>query len=298
MSRIPHVELHVPAHVDLTPVARVFPWVPFLRADRPRPGSFDGSTWRSEGFDFWAFDRALDEIAMQVGTLAISVARDAATIIRELLTRAQRILPRSAGASATPWFRRVLELHRARHDLDKPRIRADFDHAIDTWQWTLRLDPAPAGDVQLAALCHDIDRLESELDAGLEHLAPDYQVFKNAHAEEAARRARVLFDAAGVPPSVAASAVSLIARHERPTGDLAVQAVNDADALSFFSFNSFGYLRSYGSELTERKTICSFDRMSPLARRELPALRLPATVRAQLATGGVISTTQRNPICT
>lgn len=298
MTRMTHVEVHVPPHVDLSPVTRVFPWVPLLRTDTARAGAIDGARWRDESFDFWAFDRSVDEISAHGRPLAISATRDAAAVIREVLTRAQRVLPRTAGASATTWFRRVLVLHRALHDLDKPLVRADFDHAIDTWQWTLRLDSAPVGEVQLAALCHDIERLEMEADARIEQYAADFQGCMDVHTEVGARRARELFDMAGVPAGIAAGAEALIARHERPNGDPALQAVSDADALSFFSLNSVGYVRHFGAELTARKIIYSFDRMSPLARRELPALRLPTTVRAQLATGGVTTVTARTPICT
>jgi hypothetical protein len=281
---ITHVELHAPMAVELTALACQFPGIGITQAREPRPDAIDGAAWRSDDFDFWAFDRRLDDLAAGDGTLGISAPRDAVAIAREILTRAQRVAPRRAGASTTAWFRRVLELHREMHDLAKPLVRADYDHALDTWQWTLRLDPQAAADVQLGALCHDLERLESEADRRIEHGAADYQAFKDAHARGGARLAADLFSRARVPADIAARAIALIETHERPSANPASRALNDADALSFFALNSPGYLRYFGPAQTARKVTYSFARMSRVARRELPALRLPAPIREQLTT--------------
>ena len=51
---------------------------------------------------------------------------------------------------------------------------------------------------QLAVLLHDIERLASEPDARVEHLAADYQAFKDAHARAGAQLARAVLLRAGV----------------------------------------------------------------------------------------------------
>jgi hypothetical protein len=63
----------------------------------------------------------------------------------------------------------------------------------------------------------------------------------------------------------------------------ALQAINDADALSFFSFNSGGYLAYFGPAQTAAKVAYTRARMSEIARGELPALRLPTAIRTELA---------------
>jgi hypothetical protein len=63
--------------------------------------------------------------------------------------------------------------------------------------------------------------------------------------------------------------------------------VNDADALSFFSLNSLGFLRYYGLPHTARKVDYTLGRMGPAARARLFPIRYPAAVeglvRAALA---------------
>jgi hypothetical protein len=275
---ISHVELHAPGSIELAPLERAFPAIGFVRTARARAGAIDGAAWRSESFDFWAFDRTLDDLAERGAPLAITAERDIVGIALEIVTRAQRVMPRRNEASKTTWFARVLDMHAHLHDLSKPLVRADFDHALDAWQWTLRLDGAAPADVQLGALCHDLERLASEADARIEHTAPDYQHFKNAHATGSAWRAAVLFARAGVPGPIARLAELGIANHEH-----AISPIADADALSFFSFNSFGYLRYFGVAQTAFKVGYTYKRLSSRARRELPALRLPAVVAMQLA---------------
>ncbi len=75
-------------------------------------------------------------------------------------------------------FAEILRRHRQLHDLDKPLVKADFDHALDVWQWTLRLRPQSSLPLQVAALFHDIERLVSEADVRIEQHAPDYQTLQ------------------------------------------------------------------------------------------------------------------------
>lgn len=239
--------------------------------------------WRSETFDFWTFDRTIDELHARGKPLhVISKPADVPALGREITIRAQRLAGHRNECSNTSWFTRVLVEHRRLHDLTKPLVRADFDHALDTWQWTLRLDPHAPAAVQLAALMHDIERLTSEADVRIEHLFPDYQAFKDAHAAAGARFARRVFERAGVPAGIAAEAAALIAFHERTDGPARVRAINDADALSFFSLNAPGYLAYFGHEQTAKKVAYTYQRMTETARGWLGKLRMPACVREEV----------------
>ncbi|HLL22468.1 MAG TPA: DUF4202 family protein [Kofleriaceae bacterium] len=236
---------------------------------------FRTDTWRDERLDFWAFDREVDAIVDGGHRFSVD-----GMIAREVLTRAQRRIDRRNAASATPWFDRVLRAHRALHDVAKPLVRADLDHALDAWQWTLRLDADASAAVQLATLLHDIERLASEADVRIEHRALDYQAFKDAHAREGARIARGLL--ADVDPAITDDVARLVELHERKSDDAALRTINDADALSFFSLNSAGYLAYFGTEQTQRKVSYTLARMSGRARDELPLLRMPAGIRSMI----------------
>lgn len=258
--------------------------------------------WESEGFDFWAFDRLLDGLAAAETPLVLTAPPERLPVMaRQVATRAQRLSGRRNQASSGELFDRVLARHRALHDLDLPLVRADYDHALDVWRWLLRLDPRAGLAVQLAALFHDVERLESEALVRREPQGLAYQAAKDAHAERGARMAAELLAGLGVAPATCGRAARLIARHDRggesdgsgrepgrepgrEWADFRDEAARlaDADALSFFSLNSPGYLAYHGPEATRRKVAWTLGRMRPAARERLAGVRLPAQVRGFL----------------
>ena len=70
-------------------------------------------------------------------------------------TRPERFLGRRNALSAGPLFERILAGHRGLHDLQKPLGKADHDHALDSWQWAIELDPDAGLALRAAALFHD-----------------------------------------------------------------------------------------------------------------------------------------------
>ncbi|HZF52033.1 MAG TPA: DUF4202 family protein [Polyangiaceae bacterium] len=234
-------------------------------------------SWCRPDTDLFVFDRLIHAVEERGPfTLRLDLENDceAPRTAVEILTRYQRLLPRYNASSKTPRFARTVEAHRSLFDLSKPLVRADYDHAIDTWRWILRLDPAAGPAVQLAALFHDIERLVSESDVRIEHKAHDYHAFKNAHAKAGAELARKTLADLHWNGATLARAVELIEKHERGTGDLEMRLLNDADALSFFSLNSYGFLAYYGAAHTERKVAYTLRRMRPAAREEIRRMRL------------------------
>lgn len=252
--------------------------------------------WESRFFNFYELDAQLDDLAERAGggpfALAVEGGREELPgTAREILTRCQRLMNRRNPASQGAIFNRVLTEHRKVHDLAKPLVRADYNHALDTWQWMLRLNPRASLAAQLAALFHDIERLTSEADARVEHHAPNYQAFKDAHARRGAELAETLLEKAGVDAVTRGRAARLIAVHEHPpapgdpeTEDAAL--LNDADALSFFSLNSAGYLDYFGPEQTRRKAAFTLGRLRPETRRHLAGIRLRPQVAAALTDTG------------
>lgn len=158
-------------------------------------------------------------------------------------------------------------------------MRADYEHALDVWQWTLILQPDAGVAVQLAALFHDIERLASEAEVRVEHRALDYQEFKDNHARIGAAWTDEILCDLGLDPETRRAAVRLVGRHEHPPepgdsdgADLAL--LNDADALSFFSLNSPGYWDYYGPEQTRRKVAWTLARLRPESLPRLAGIRL------------------------
>lgn len=239
-----------------------------------------GPEWDRPEADLLEFDRRVHTIEGRPIALHLEVGRP-----EEVLLRYQRLWPWRNEASRTEAFRAVERAHRRLHDISLPLVRADLDHAVDTWQWVLRLEPFASVELQLAALLHDVERLGSEAVERVEHEAQDYVAFKQAHAEVGARRAAALLS-----PHFGARTVervaALIAGHEQPRADLEGRLLNDADALSYFSLNCAGYLAWFGPDQTRRKVAYTLDRLRPAARSWLARMRLPTAVRAMVLEAG------------
>ncbi|HEV2853943.1 MAG TPA: DUF4202 family protein [Thermoanaerobaculia bacterium] len=247
--------------------------------------------WESRSFNFYDLDALLDDRAERTaGPFALLLRGEEARLpgfAREVLTRCQRLMDRRNAGSRSGLFDRVLAEHRVLHDLSKPLVRADYNHALDTWQWALRLEPEAGLAVQLAALFHDVERLVSEADARIEHHAANYQDFKDDHALRGAWMADQTLARAGVDEETRRRTARLIAEHERPpavddpeAGEIAL--LNDADALSFFSLNSAGYLEYYGPRQTRRKVEYTLRRLRPGSLRYLEGIRLRPQVAAAM----------------
>jgi hypothetical protein len=244
--------------------------------------------WESQSFNFYALDGEVDALAeSRDGPFALLLSGFDEGSARAALTRCQRWADRRNEASRGPLFDRALAAHRQAHDLAKPLVRADYDHALDTWQWLLRLAPDADLATQLAALFHDVERLISEADARVEHRASDYQAFKDAHAARGAELAEALLAEAGIDAETRRRTARLIGLHEQPPATdgrdaEAVARLNDADALSFFSLNSVGYLDYFGPEATRKKVAYTLRRLRPESRRHLSGIRLPDLVAEEL----------------
>jgi hypothetical protein len=277
------------AGFPLAAIAREFPAVP-IETERGGVGETPASTvdvgaWRDRSTDFAPFDRRVDALAAQ-GPLTLVVCAEAPEVARraalEMLTRWQRLIDRRNAASATPCFDALLAWMRAAYDLGKPLVAADYNHALDTWQWLLRLAPEAGAAVQAAALLHDVERLESEADTRVEHLAPSYVAFKTRHARRGAQIARAWLLESAFDEPTAARAAELVAGHEEPGDDAERALLNDADGLSFFSQNSAGYVDYFGEPQTRRKIRYTLGRMRAGARARLDGVRLRADLQRLL----------------
>jgi hypothetical protein len=263
----------------LDPVAAEFPSLTLERREAAPPdvALLDADALFAGGARGWQIDRALDGAA----ALALA-ARDTGDAVATL-TRLQRLCDRRNAASATAGFARALARHRALHDLERPLVRADYDHALDAWQWLLRLDGDASAAAQLAALLHDVERLGSEADARLEQRAPDYDRYKRAHARRGAELVRALLAPLPLDPVTVERAAALVAAHDQPAAADApaeLTLVNDADALSFFSLNAGGYLDYFGPAQARKKIAWTLARLSPRGRQRLAGVRLRDDVRA------------------
>ncbi|OJH41549.1 DUF4202 family protein [Cystobacter ferrugineus] len=247
----------------------------------------DAQAWRAPGFDPFDWDEHVfgahgtEEHALALHLFG-APHETLATTALEILTRYQGLVRRRNAASEGPLFDAILARHQALHDMSKPLVVADHRHALDTWQWVLRLAPHADLALQAAALFHDVERLLSEADQRVEHHARDYQAFKDAHAARGADVACALLTEVGVAPDTRERVRWLIRRHERPEQDESLALLNDADALSFFSLNASGFARYFPLEHTRRKLAYTLRRLRPHQRWRLAHVRFAPQVRRLL----------------
>jgi hypothetical protein len=269
---------------DVADVAAEFPTVAIVDARTDAGGrtvAIDLAAWTAPATDLRTIDARVGRAADE-GAFGLRVEGDAwcARAGLEMLTRYQRYVGRRNRATATALWDGVRSRHRALHDLELPLVRADFEHAVDTWQWLLRLAPDAGFALQAAALFHDVERLESEAIVRVEQHAPSYDAFKDAHARRGAALMRAVLDEAGVDATTAERAVFLVERHERPGEDAELALLNEADALSFFSLNSAGFVDYYGPDHARMKIARSWARLRPCTRRRVSQIRFRPDVHA------------------
>ncbi|HEX7705247.1 MAG TPA: DUF4202 family protein [Thermoanaerobaculia bacterium] len=264
---------------DETLIAGEFPTL--VIAPRHRDVSVQelrASEWGRPDFDLWAFDARMDETSAEPFVLSLIGDGSGPSFPVQVLNRCQRLIGRRNHASSTVEFSSALQMHRQMHDLTKPLVLADYRHSLDVWQWVLRLAPDATMEVQVAALFHDVERLLSESDERIEQRALDYQRFKDAHASGGAAMAARVLDEAGLSEDLRLRVAALIAAHERVSDDPELMLLNDADALSFFSLNSPGYLDYFGAEQTRKKITYTWERMSRAARERMALVGLRGDV--------------------
>ena len=275
--------------LDTTILEREFPTVAIQRSHRHEPGDLviDDFAWRG-AFEFGRFDEAL--AATPLAPLVVRGA-DAAGVGVEVMARYQRLILRRNEASSTSLFDAVLHVHARLFDEAVPSARLDHEHALDAWQWMLRLDPLAGLVPQLAALFHDVDRLGLEPQERLEHRArrlldPSDPARDAGWAREPRRPASLVhatLRSAGVERVEAervcdlACGTSLLERE--------ATLLDDADGLSFLSLMTAPYADYFGLAQMRRKVTFTLNRLGNAARSKVALLRLRPDVHRLLQPG-------------
>lgn len=282
-QRFEHLRLRLVGDddIDTEHVEREFPTAQVERALAPGPGDVvvHEYAWRG-AFDLGSLDEKIEGARPTVG-IAVR-GYDVTNIACEVMSRYQRLLKRRNRASSTALFDTVLQAHAELYDVTEPHVKADYDHAVDTWQWLLRLQPDVALAPQLAALFHDIERKTSDPRDRIEHRVPDGQSLKDASALRSAERVVAQLTSLGVGVEDAERAREILFSPERRAGDPEVTLLDDADALSFLSLHSSQYIDYFGVAQTRRKVAYTLSRLGPVAREKLDRVRLRPDVERLL----------------
>src|SRR4051794_40742317 len=124
---------------------REFPHLPWVSPAAPVPDAvvIDERSWHDPSVDLYHWDVIVLGLHAQRGWLLVrpeAALEPATETLLQVLTRYQRLAPRVNAHSRDEVFLCALSVHRSLHDLQKPLVRADYEHALDVWQWVLRLD--------------------------------------------------------------------------------------------------------------------------------------------------------------
>jgi hypothetical protein len=272
-------------------VAAEFPTVTIVTAGPAaadeRCVTVDLAAWAAPFADTGALDRRVASAEAQ-GPFGLRVVGGAPQGCVELLTRYQRFVARRNRASKGALFDRILARHRALHDLAPAPARTDLDHALDAWQWLLRLDPDAGLAVQAAALFRDVERLESETRARFEHRTSSPDSFLDGRARRGAAIARAILAGAGVSASVLDRVAALVDTIERPGVDAERALLDEAAALSFLSHDCAGVVDAAGPVQGRLEIARALRRLGARGRSRLRSIRYRPDVRALvlLALGG------------
>ncbi|SEM64406.1 hypothetical protein SAMN05444354_12058 [Stigmatella aurantiaca] len=183
--------------------------------------------WRAPGFDPFTWDprvftaAGMERLALHlVGTEEAGLARSAL----EILTRYQGLVGQRNADSAGSLFDHLLERHRAQYALDQPQACARYQHALDTWQWVLWLEPQADLATQLAALFHDLD-------------VPEPGAGEQTHA---------LLTEAGLDAATCEAVRELLRAPESSPRGRRQALLEEADGLSFLSLSTEGFRQHFG----------------------------------------------------
>lgn len=255
--------------VDTSVIEREFPTIALERSESKGGAivTIDDFAWRGS-FETTSFDEAIER-ARPIGMIAVR-GTDAAGVAREVLARYQRLVMRRNDASSSPAFDSVLDACSMLFGGEGGRFKAEHDHALDSWQWMLRLDPSAGLAPQLAALLHDIDRLESEPHERIEHRV--YRALDDAQAKRGGERALAVLRGIGIDEDTATRVRDLVAGRCPTEPDACL--LDDADSLSFLSLGSARYADHFGLAQTRRKVTFVLGRFGPVAREKVSLLRL------------------------
>jgi hypothetical protein len=257
---------------DLRALARLrseFPAAPFQVGDVAPPDPalhLAARAWRDPAFDPQALDERIARLAPASAVRLVLDAEGAPlslaiAVAGEVLTRCQRWVDRRNEQSQDACFEAVLARHRA-------LVPSERDHALDVWQWALRLDPRASFALQVAALFRGAGR---------------FAAARERREDAGAAIAREVLAAIGAGPPARERVAALLAGRERGGGGADLVTLAEAEALSFFSLASSAFLAAFGTDATRRRVREGLARLRPESRARLGRVRVRREIAALIA---------------
>ncbi len=145
-------------------------------------------------------------------------------------------------------------------------------HSINTLEWLLMLYPEADIALQVAALGHDIERAVPERKISAAKFKT-YDEYMNAHAQNSADILLEIMQECGIDQELADEIACLVSRHETGGGERLDLLVN-ADVLSFFQVCLPLYFDRKGPEITKRRMVWGYKKLSQENRKKVGEIEL------------------------
>ena len=149
--------------------------------------------------------------------------------------------------------------------IKKSSVPEDYDHAINTLKWLLKVCPFADDRMKIAALAHDIERAYKDKKIKREDYS-DFNDFKRAHAENSAKIVRSILSDLNFSKDFIDDVCELIRLHEFG-GNKRADCIKDADSISFFDTNLVLYYQREGFDEAKRRAVWGYNRLSDKAKK-------------------------------
>jgi len=140
-------------------------------------------------------------------------------------------------------------------------------HSINTLEWLLKLAPDADMALQIAALGHDIERSVEDRKVKAANFST-FDEYMEAHALNSAEILTEIMEECGVDQELTEEVAFLVSRHETGGGERLDFLVN-ADVLSFFQVCLPLYYDRKGTELTKKRMVWGYKKLSKELRRKV-----------------------------
>jgi len=146
-------------------------------------------------------------------------------------------------------------------------------HSINTLEWLLKLYPEADRALQIAALGHDIERAVPSRKIHASNY-DTYDDYMNAHAQNSAEIIAEVLKECGVGRDMIEEIAFLVSQHETGGGERLDYLMN-ADVLSFFHVCLPLYFDRKGPELTRKRMVWGFKKLSAESREKVSEIDFP-----------------------
>ncbi len=147
--------------------------------------------------------------------------------------------------------------------LSNSDLDLEAEHAENTLEWVLKINPRASLALQIAALGHDIER--SRQDRYRSEDFADHSEYKRLHSEKGAEMLGELLREFKLEEDVIKEIQELVRLHEVGGSEVA-DVLRDADSISFFDNNLDFYIGYKGLEGAKKQVEYKFSRCSERAK--------------------------------